>query len=60
VARWRTRGSIAAQGKLTIRSADLGNDGLLQAGDVLNIDAGSSTIRNTNSGSDRGSWRKDR
>lgn len=48
-------GSIAAQGKLTIRSADLGNDGgLLQAGDALNIDAGSSTIRNTNSGSDRG------
>ncbi|UIN23086.1 two-partner secretion domain-containing protein [Herbaspirillum frisingense] len=48
-------GSIAAQGKLTIRSADLGNDGgLLQAGDALNIDVGSSTIRNTNSGSDRG------
>ena len=48
-------GSIAAQGKLTIRSADLGNDGgLLQAGDALNIDAGSNTLRNTNSGSDRG------
>ncbi len=48
-------GNIVAQGKLEIRSGDLGNDGgLLQSGDALNLDAGSSTVRNANSGSTRG------
>lgn len=48
-------GDIVAQGKLDIRSGDVGNDGgLLQAGDALNMDAGSSTVRNANSGSVRG------